>query len=792
MIKYKWALAAFLCFSTLIGKANEKSLGKISGYVFNEINKEPIANLSVKVANTNLGATTNKQGFFEILEIEPGLYNLELSHVAFIPQIEYNIRVTGVKPVYLEMYMTAYVNSLDQAVVTDDNQKPVVLETNISHKELGHDEMQRLPGANLDLSRAIQAYPGMLPQASFGYSLSTRGGAPSENGYFLDGIKIPAINHFSVQGASGGPNGLINLDFVRKVDLNTGVFPAEYGNVLSNVVDIKQRNGRTDRFGLRLTLGATDAGATMEGPLGSKGNFIASTRYSFSQYMLKAFNVPVLPTYGDAQFRALWKFDAKNELVLTGIGGKDVYRLNMDAEESDALLYNVGYIPEGDQQLYAFGANYKHYLEHTYYNVIVSTNGFNNQADKFLGNTGLEEDRTLRYYSNEQELHFRLEQHVFKNKYEFSYGVNTFTSRNANDVYSINVRPTYIDTNNFNWNVGLLNYGAFARLERTYMSGKLDVSVGFRLDGNNYNSNMSNPLSQFSPRTSVTYRVTDKFGLNANVGRYFQKPQAIILAYSLNETADELTYIDCQQASFGMEYNGGSYRFSMEGYYKNYRNYPFLLKDSLAAANAMANYVVVGNQPANSTAVGRAYGLEMFVQQKLKKNYWWMLAYTYSVSEFEHNGSYTPSSWDSRHFTSFILGKTLKKGWQLGTKFRYSSGTPYTPYNVDASSLISNWDVAQRGLQDFTMVNAERLPAFHSLDFRIDKRYDFEKSNLNIFLDFQNLYESNIQLQPYLALVRDENLQPQLQADDATRYQVEEIKSDTGRRLYALGIVWEF
>lgn len=765
----------------------------IEGLIFNSTNKNPVVGASIQIQGTTTGTVSGDDGRFELKNLAPGLYNLEVTHASFIGHVEYNIRTLSIKPVYIEIGLIEAVLDLDGVVVNDEKEKAAVLETNIAEKEISHDEMQRLPGANLDISRAIQAYPGMLPQASFGYNLSTRGGSPAENGFYLDGIKIPALNHFSIQGSSGGPNALLNMDFIQKVKLNTGVFPVELGDAVSSMVNIQQRNGRTDRLGARITMGATDVGATLEGPLGKKGNFIASSRYSFSQYLLRAFNVPVLPTYADAQFRARWMLDPKNELIITGVGGTDQYRLNTDAPESDALLYNIGYIPEGDQKLYAIGANYRHYLDHSYYNVVVSTNGFDNVADKFDGNTGLEEDRTLRYYSHENEIHFRLEHHIFRDKIEFDYGVNAANVSTSTDVFALDITPSVSDTVNFKGQLNMLAYGAFAKATRKFANDRLEIDAGLRIDGTNYNSTMSNPFNQLSPRATVRYRVNKKLGLNASSGLYFQRPQSIILAYSENNNTADLSYISCAQTSAGMEYKTGSYRLSLEGYYKHYLNYPFLLRDSISAANAMANYVVVGNQPAESTSQGRGYGVELFVQQKLKRNYWWMLAYTYSVSEFEDkNGVYQPSSFDSRHYASIIAGKTLKRNWQIGVKWRYSSGTPYTPYDVSASARMDKWDIANRGLFDFNQVNAERLPAFHSMDLRFDKRYHFEKSNLSFFFDIQNLYESNIQLMPYLALDRDDNLNSQIDPSDPSRYLLEQIDSDTGRRLYALGVIWEF
>ena len=368
----------------------------ISGKVFNAINKTPLDQASIQIQGSDIGTTTDSTGYFEITNLKPGLYNVVARFAGYEPYIEYEVRTSTVKPVYFEIGLISSTYSLGEIVVSDEARKNTVV-TPLAVQKVNWSELQRMPGAILDISKAIQSFPGVLPKSSFGYNIVIRGGAPNENSYYLDGIKIPSINHFSVQGASGGPNGLVNLDFVQDMEMYSGAFPANMPSGLSSVLDIRQREGRTDRLGARITLGYSDLGLTLEGPIGKKSNFIASARYSFSQYMLKAFDVPVLPGYSDFQFRNKWQLDDKNELIITGIAGFDEYTLNTDAPESDALLYNVGYIPEGNQSVYAFGANYKHFLKNSFYSFVVSRNGFTNVADKFRNNTYNEDDRLLKY-----------------------------------------------------------------------------------------------------------------------------------------------------------------------------------------------------------------------------------------------------------------------------------------------------------------------------------------------------------------------------------------------------------
>lgn len=776
---------------------------KVTGKVFNALNKEPLVEASVQLQGASIGTTTNDNGYFEIENIRPGLYNFEIRFAGFETYIEYEIRTSSIKPVYFEVGLIPSVLSLGEVVVSDEARTHAVV-TPLSVQQIGWSEMQRMPGTALDLSKTIQSYPGVLPKSSFGYNIVVRGGAPNENSYYLDGIKIPAINHFSVQGASGGPNGLVNMDFVKGMELYSSAFPANYPTGLSSLMDIRQRDGRSDRLGSRVTLGYSDFGITLEGPLTKKSNFILSGRTSFSQYLLRAFDVPVLPAYDDIQFRNKWRLDEKNELIITGIAGFDDYWLNTDAQESDALLYNVGYIPEGNQQVYAYGLNYKHYLDNSFYSFVVSRNGFTNEADKFKNNNrGVEEDRLLKYRSKTNETLVRFEHNIYRGNLEFKYGVN-FTNHNAFfDIEGYDVTNSLIDKVNFN-NQNVYNeYGTFAMASRRLLGNKLGITLGLRAEGANISEQTANPFKQISPRLSTNYAISEFLSIKSNLGVFYQLPPDIILSYnsyysSLDNSPFQANvasnYIKSNQAAIGFEYrNRKTYRASAEVYYKDYNNYPFLLKDSISFANAMADFVAVGNQPSAPIGIGRSYGAELFIQQKLKRNYWWMLSYSYNRSEFEDkNGDFKPSSWDGRHFLTINLGKTLKRDWQIGIRWRYSDGTPYTPYDMNASALISNWDLANKGIFDYDRINDERLPSFHQMDIRMDKNWWFDKWNLNLFFDLQNAYRGTIELIPYLTLERDENWSPVVDPNNPNNYLLQLIPSDTGRTLYTLGLIAEF
>ena len=130
-----------------------------------------------------------------------------------------------------------------------------------------------------------------------------RGGGPSENAFFIDGIEIPSINHFATQGASGGPVSILNSDLIREIGFYTGSFPANRGGALSSVMDITLKDGNPDKHSFKATVGASEVGASASGHIGDRTAYVASVRQSYLQLLFRLLGLPMLPNYIDGQFK---------------------------------------------------------------------------------------------------------------------------------------------------------------------------------------------------------------------------------------------------------------------------------------------------------------------------------------------------------------------------------------------------------------------------------------------------------------------------------------------------------
>jgi len=373
--------------------------------------------------------------------------------------------------------------------------------------------------------------------------------------------------------------------------------------------------------------------------------------------------------------------------------------------------------------------------------------------------------------------------------------VNLETSTYTNDTY--NNTPfgiiDYTSTLDFN------KYGFFAQTSKGVLKERLQLSLGLRADGNSFNTNMSNPLNQLSPRFSASYSLTDKISINANIGKYYQTPAYTVLGY--RNTAGDLVnknvkYLSNTQSVLGIEYNTlSNLRFTAEGFYKIYGNYPMVVTsgDTIPLANLGSDFGVVGDRPVAKLTKGRSYGIELLAQQKLQKGFYGIVALTFVRSEFQDkNNKYVPSAWDNRYIVSMTGGKIFKKNWEVGAKLRISGGAPYTPYDLATSSLKTNYDINPQGTLNYSKLNTERLGNFYQLDVRVDKKYNFKKISFNIFMDIQNLTGFVYQLQPNFLLDRDANGLAQDDPADPTRYKTKLINNPIGNTLPAIGFILEW
>ncbi len=772
--------------------------GAVKGRVFNSKNNEAVPFASVLIWETTKGVVTDTDGNYTIENVEPGFYKIRVSAVGYKTYISESFRVTKATGATILVPLEEDNINIEEVVVkpsffTKRDESPVSLRT------IGIDEIEKNPGGNRDISKVIQSYPGVASSSAFRNDIIVRGGGPSENRFYIDGVEIPNLNHFATQGASGGPVGIINVDFIREVNFYSGAFPASRGNAMSSVLEFNQREAN-EKLKFRGTVGASDLAVAIEGPLSKKTTFMASVRRSYLKLLFTALDLPFLPTYNDFQFKLKTKINPKTELSLIGLGALDNSKLNLKANKTEEQRYILGYLPDNDQWNYTLGAVLKHFNANGNDTYVLSQNKLNNSQIKYQDNIEQPQFLNLDYNSYELETKFRYE-HNYRSKSDFklNYGVDLQYASYFNRTFKKNFIGSNPVTINYRSTLDFAKYAAFGQVSHNFLEKRLDLSLGIRADGNTYSSQMSNALEQLTPRLSASYRLTPGTSLNFNIGRFTQLPSYTTLGYRdasgmLVNKENGIKYIQVNHLVAGIEFRpSDNSQVTVEGFYKRYSDYPFSVRDSVSLASKGADYGVYGDEAVLPVSKGNAYGFEILGRIKEYKGINAVITYTFVRSEFTNKkGIYIPSSWDNRHLLTITGTRSFRKNWDLGFKWRYIGGAPYTPWNVERSAVKTAWDAQGTGYIDYSKFNENRLKAFHQLDLRVDKSWYYNNWSLMLYFDIQNAYNFKADQQDYLVRVEDGNGKPVTDPNDPNKYLLKTIKSNSGTVLPTLGIMVEF
>ncbi|HEX2936785.1 MAG TPA: TonB-dependent receptor [Bacteroidales bacterium] len=746
-----------IVFSGLSLSGQADNNGVIEGRIVDFKSNEPVPFANVVLWGTQIGGVSDVDGNFRITGIKPGYVELRASSVGYKTYISAPILVTNAKKVNIEITLEETQVKIDEVTVQASPFRKKE-ESPVSLRRITIDEIERNPGSNRDIARVIQAFPGVAPTPSSRNDVIVRGGGAAENEFYLDGVEIPNLNHFATQGASGGSVSIVNIDFVREVNFYSGAFPANRGNALSSIIEFNQIDGNKEKLKFRGSVGASDLALTFDGPLTKNTTFVASARRSYLQFLFDALGLPFLPTYNDFQFKVRSRLDTHDELTFVGIGAIDKSTLNLKANKTEDQRYILGYLPNYEQWNYTVGVVYKHFRDNGFNTLVLSRNQLNNQYYKYRQNVEVDSMKILDYDSNEDETKLRYEYNLRTSAgYKINAGLNFEYAR-----YSNNTARQLADGTNLIYDASLdvLKYGFFGQVSRDFLEDRATVSFGFRADGNDYNSAMRNPFGQFSPRLSLSYSLAPKWMVVANTGRYYQLPPYTLLGFENSEGVlinkqNKVKYISSDHFVAGVEYYPDPLsKLSVEGYYKFYRNYPVSVSDSVSISSKPADFGSFGDEEVLSAGEGRAFGMEVLFQTKNFKGFNFILSYTLVRSEAKGLvDKYIPTAWDNRHILNITGLRSLKRNWDVGFKWRFVGGTPYTPWDFEKSSLASAWDAQGRAYPDYSRFNELRLKPFHQLDIRVDKAYYFRRWTLRFYVDIQNVY--NFKSDEQAPLVRE-------------------------------------
>ncbi|MFO7445746.1 MAG: TonB-dependent receptor [Ignavibacteriaceae bacterium] len=735
--------------------------GEIAGDVKEKDSKQPLIGASVVVNGTNYGASTDINGYYRIINIPVGIYNVTISYVGYETVIQTDVIVKSGKNVRLNAELKwKQIENEEVVVVTGYFNK--LEDSPISSHSLNNEEIRRSPGTREDVSRMLQNFPGVNFTSDDRNDLVIRGGSPVEVQFLVDNIEIPNPNHFGTQGATGGPIGMINTEFIEKANFYSGGFTSGYGSKLSGVMDINLRNGSKDNFGGKVDLNFGGTGFYLEAPFGdNKGSYLISAHRSFLELFKDILDFGGTPVYTNTQGKINYNFNPSQQISFLWLGGDDMIDIDYDLEVDD---FETGKIDTNYYNNVKFrsrqltvGSNLKSFWSNNFYTQLTASHtyskfktdihsidlvGFHNYGSGELsGKQEINNNLSFSNISTEQVSNIKLDASwIFNKTMMFTWG--GYIKRNMFNYKILYVPPHPEKPNEYgqveqSWGSAINyksvdKYGGFINLKQNLFD-LFTINAGLRVD----RFDLINEIS-FSPRFTLLYDISNNLSLHAGYGKYYQNPEYIWITTS-EENKFNLNDMRSDHYIVGLNYLiTPGLRLLLEAYYKNYFEYPVASEtgyEMISMANSGAEYGVnLLTQKLISAGKGYSKGIDIMFHQKMTDSYYGILSYSYSKTENKAlDNILRPGAFDNRNVLNIVLGYQFSKEDELSLKFKYAGGRPYTPFEMNKSIETGE------GVLDLNRINTERYDDYQRLDLRYDERFFFKWGTLTTYISIENI-----------------------------------------------------
>ena len=740
---------------------------QIIGLVQEKSSFEPIPNatISVQTGEREYSTITSIDGNFAIQGIKPGRYTISVEAFGFASETLHNIEVSSAKTKTLEISLEHQSEVLKEVNVYTDRRKVSNTTAVVSAKSFRVEEVSRIAGSVDDPARMIRKFPGVSQNNDpLSNQINIRGNATRTVRWRLDDIDIYNPNHFGTLSGSSGAVTIFSAQLLNNTDFYTGSFPADYGNSIGGVFDMRFRNGNTQKH--EQTIGASIIGIDLaaEGPLNKSGtgSYIANYRYSTTS-LLKDFLLlgTAIPTFQDLSFKLNWRIKNTGNLSLYGLMGISESEIHpiRDTSMWNERNSNYGNVSVGNTS--TFGASYTESLgSNTYIKASAFVTGLNATITSYYLRENLVEADTFRLGN---DIDFKATGQVFIN-HKFNPRHHNRTGVIYNHLYS---NVSYVQSLwDEEWNIreqlkdtlrtgdGQSSLVQFFTRSQFHINEKLLLNAGLHAMYLDYTGEMVveprlSTKFQFKPATSFSLA----YGLHSQMEPFFVYVSRNFREASQNwiRTNDDLMFNRAHHLTLGYYHNfSPQLRLGVEAYYQHQFNLVVGEENPISRVGGMDFFFESTHLTNEGT--GRNMGIEIALEKSFSNNFYYMT----NISIFD--ATYVGGDGVRRNsmFNSHVIGNLLGgKEWQIpgtsnsfGVNLSCSYAGPqyYTGIDIEASRI------AGHRVNDYANPNQERQEAIALIDLGFTYKINKSNSSSQWALQVANLTNRQIRSASYFDL----------------------------------------
>ena len=677
----------------------------IKGIVTDDQSGSALTNVTIEIEGLAINAITDEKGFFKLPGVPVGRQNIKASIISYEDAFIVNIEVTSSKEVVLEIRLKEKVKKMDEVLVQSGRSKLKAVNEAavVSARQLSIDEAFRYSGTRNDPSRMAQNFAGVSGTNDGRNDIIIRGNSPAGVLWRMDGIDIPNPNHFSTLGATGGPVSILNINTLKNSDFLTSAFPAQYGNALAGVFDLRLRNGNSDKNEFTGQMGFNGFELGAEGPFNkkTKASFLVDYRYSMVASLqnlgLNFGTGTATPYYQDGTFKINLPTKKSGTFSLFGLGGESHIHFSPESQGKDNLYSSSdGSVRDRDFKSLTgvLGISHSQFYTATTSGKIIFA--VSNSSSKYYEDIVNSNEPLKRAYYKKQ----------VQSKYSYGYTLNKkFNSRNqftAGIIAEVNKLQLQQDNIKDGDSVltNFVNSKATATLIKTFVnlghrfSDKFSTNIGLY-----YQQFTLNNFSSIEPRWNIKYQLKQNQSLSFGAGLHSQTQPLEVYFYQTKNNSGQieltnknLDLVKSIHSALGYDVNfSNKFRLKSEIYAQYIFNAAVEKNaSSFSMLNSGADFGFPEKTNLVNEGIGNNYGVEITLERFLRKGFYYLI--TASVFQSKYKGS--DDIWRNTAFNSNFVVNVLggnefklnsKTTFGIDTKLTATGGQRYTPFDITAS-----------------------------------------------------------------------------------------------------------